>query len=130
MCAVRQHAQRDVLEALPFLEDIRQDVIAYFINIAFVNMADHFQMRGVDDHFSAERDRRLQFIHGLGSCPQFIVHGRGAGKNPMKGFITPVDVLLRGEIGSQTPCLEQVSDEHPAQFMPFDHQRRQRHRRL
>jgi len=76
MRAVSQGTQRDMAIAIPVGKIIWQDVIARLENIPAMDAADHLQMRGVDDNFSADRNGRFQLIHGLVGSPKFILHGR------------------------------------------------------
>ncbi len=92
--AVCQHAQRDILEALPILQKIGQDVITDLVDVLSVRPADRIQMRGVNDHLAANGHRWFELVHGLGRRPHLIVHGRGAGEHALEGLVHPADVAL------------------------------------
>jgi hypothetical protein len=43
-----------MFEPFPIIQEIGQDVITHFVNILSMHMADHVQMRGVNDNFATK----------------------------------------------------------------------------
>ncbi len=92
---MRQHTQRNVLETIPILQKVRQNVIADLVDVFSMHMADHIQVWRINDYFATEGDGRFKLVHGLSGGPEFVVHLGCAGKHTLKGLLAPVNMALR-----------------------------------
>src|SRR5579884_3982887 len=82
--AVREDTARHVFEALPLLEKIVFDVIAYLVDQPAMRIGDLANMWRVDNHLAAISNRRLRFIHRLRPRPEVVVDFRSHREDALK----------------------------------------------
>src|SRR2546429_328716 len=118
-----QNASRQVLKAIPLLDEIIPHMVADLVNQFAVRVGDLADMRGVDDDFASVSNRRFGFVHRLGSRPQVIVHLGWGGEHLVKRTGHVGDVELRREIGGLAPGFGVVADVEAVQVLALHHHR-------
>src|SRR5512136_1878590 len=104
-----------MLKALPVVQEIWEDMVADLVDVFSVLMSYHIQMRGKDDHLASRGNCRLHLIHGFGSRPQLVIHGRRARQLPLERALAPTNIFLRRKVCRLAPGVNYIADEHATQ---------------